>query len=110
MKYPAELYSPSPRPDQGLGELEYPFHDRTITVTNCGCVCIGRGKINLSHVVAGQKVGIREVSEKIWLVTFMQYDLGFSISRRVGWNAPKIPSALKCHPCLRNNPLPMFPE
>jgi putative transposase len=28
-------------------------------------------------VFAGQKVGIKEVSEKIWLVTFMHYDLGF---------------------------------
>ena len=77
MKYPAELYSPSPRPYQGLGELEYPFHDRTITVTSCGRICIGRRKINLSQVFAGQKVGIKEVSEKIWLVTFMHYDLGF---------------------------------
>jgi putative transposase len=77
MKYPAELYSPSPRPYQGLGELEYPFHDRTITVTSCGRICIGRRKINLSTVFAGHKVGIKEVSEKIWLVTFMHYDLGF---------------------------------
>jgi putative transposase len=77
MKYPAELYTPSPRPYQGLGELEYPFHDRTLTVTDCGRICIGRRKINLSRVFAGQKVGVKEVSEKVWLVTFMHYDLGF---------------------------------
>ena len=77
MKYPAELYRPSVRPYNGLGELEYPFHDRTITVTSCGRICIGRRKINLSMVFAGQNVGIKEVSEKIWLVTFMHYDLGF---------------------------------
>lgn len=77
MKYPAELYAPSPRPYQGLGELEYPFHDRTITVTSCGRICIGRRKINLSCVFAGQKVGVKEIAEKIWLVTFMHYDLGF---------------------------------
>ncbi len=77
MKYPAELYSPSPRPYQGVGELNYPLHDRTITVTTCGRICIGRRKINLSQVFAGQNVGIKEVSEKIWLVTFMHYDLGF---------------------------------
>lgn len=77
MKYPAEIYSPSPRPYQGLGELEYPFHDRTITVTCCGRICLGRRKINLTQVFAGQKVGIKEVDEKIWLVSFMQYDLGF---------------------------------
>jgi putative transposase len=77
MKYPAELYRPSPRPYTGLSELEYPLHDRTITVTSCGRICIGRRKINLSHAFAGQNVGIKEVSEKIWLVSFMQYDLGF---------------------------------
>jgi len=26
---------------------------------------------------AGQNVGVKEVSDKIWLVSFMQYDLGF---------------------------------
>ena len=77
MKYPAELYVKSARPYQGIGELEYPFHDRTITVTNCGRICIGRRKINLSTVFAGQNVGVKEVSDKVWLVSFMKYDLGF---------------------------------
>ncbi len=77
MKYPAEIYTPSPRPYRGIGDLRYPFHDRTITVTNCGRICIGTRKINLSTALAGQNVGIKEVSEKIWLVSFMQYDLGF---------------------------------
>ena len=77
MKYPAELYVSSSRPYKGLSDLEYPFHDRTITVTNCGRICIGRRKINLSTVFAGQNVGIKEVSDKVWLVSFMQYDLGF---------------------------------
>ena len=77
MKYPAEVYSPSPRPYRGIGELAYPFHDRTITVTNCGRICFGVRKINLSTALAGQNVGIKEVSDKIWLVSFMQYDLGF---------------------------------
>jgi putative transposase len=36
MKYPVELYRRSPRPYRGLSELRYPFHDRTITVTQCG--------------------------------------------------------------------------
>jgi putative transposase len=77
MKYPAELYEPSTRPYRGLTDLEYPFHDKTITVTQCGRICFGRRKINLSTVFAGQKVGIKEVADKIWLVSFMQYDLGF---------------------------------
>ena len=77
MKYPAELYLPSPRPYRGLSQLDYPFHDRTITVTHCGRICFGRRKINLSTVFAGQNVGVKEVSDKIWLVSFMNYELGF---------------------------------
>jgi putative transposase len=77
MQYPAELYEPSPRPYRGLTELEYPFHDRTIMVTRCGRICFGRQKINLTTVFAGKNVGVKEVSERIWLVTFMDYDLGF---------------------------------
>ena len=77
MKYLAELYRPSPRPYRRLGELEYPFQDRTITVTHCGRICLGKRKINLCQAFAGQNVGIKEVSDRIWLVTFMHYDLEF---------------------------------
>ena len=77
MKYPVELYQLSSRPYHGLDELHYPFHDRTITVTQCGRICFGRRKINLSTVFAGQNVGVKEVSDRIWLVSFMDYDLGF---------------------------------
>jgi hypothetical protein len=36
-----------------------------------------RRKINLSVVFAGQNVGVRQVSDRIWLVSFMDYDLGY---------------------------------
>lgn len=49
----------------------------TFLVTSCGRIFIGRRKINLSCVFAGQRVGIKEISETIWLVSFMKYDLGF---------------------------------
>jgi transposase InsO family protein len=77
MKYPAEIYTPSPRLYQGLPELGYPFHDRTILVTACGRICLHRKKINISTVLAGQTLGIKEIDEGIWLVSFMHYDLGY---------------------------------
>src|SRR6201993_1955232 len=77
MRCPAECYVPSSRPYAGLPELDYPFHDKTVTVTTCGRICFNRQKINLSTVFAGQNVGIKQVSEEIWLVTFMDYDLGY---------------------------------
>ncbi len=77
MKCPAEVYSPSTRPYQGLSDLSYPFHDRDILVTTCGRICMHRKKINISTVLAGQSLGIKEVDEGIWLVSFMHYDLGY---------------------------------
>jgi len=46
-------------------------------VTHCGRICVGRRKISLSQVFAGQMVGIREVEDQIWLVSFLDFDLGF---------------------------------
>ena len=69
MRCPAECYVSSTRPNTGLPELDYPFHDKTLTVTTCGHICFNRQKINLSTVFAGQKVGIKQTSEEIWLVT-----------------------------------------
>jgi len=45
--------------------------------THAAGTCIGKRKINLSTVFAGQNVGIKQVSDKVWIVSFMQYDLGF---------------------------------
>ena len=77
MQTPAERYATSPRPYQGLPELTYPMHDRDIIVTACGRICMHRKKINISTVMAGQRLGIKEVEDGIWIVSFMQYDLGY---------------------------------
>jgi transposase InsO family protein len=77
MKTPAEVYRPSARPYNGLPEIDYPFHDRDVLVTCCGRVCMHRKKINISTALAGQRLGIKEVDDAIWLISFMHYDLGY---------------------------------
>jgi putative transposase len=77
MKVPADVYRRSTRHYRGLDDLTYPFADATFTVTHCGRICFHGRKVNLSHVFAGQNVGVTQVGERIWLVTFMQYDLGY---------------------------------
>jgi len=47
------FYTPSPRVYDGLPDLGYPFHDRTILVTACGRIRLHRKKINISTVLAG---------------------------------------------------------
>lgn len=77
MKFPSEVYKPALRAYEGLPEPYYPFHDLTVNVTNCGRLCLFRKKINLTRSLAGQAVGVKEVDDGVWLVSFMQYDLGY---------------------------------
>jgi hypothetical protein len=77
MRCSAQVYTPSARPYAGFPDLAYPFHDRDVLVTACGRICMHRKKINISGVLAGQRLGIKEVDDGIWLVTFIDYDLGY---------------------------------
>jgi transposase InsO family protein len=77
MKVPGDVYMPSAKPYDGLPEVDYPFHDKDILVTACGRICMHRKKINISTVMAGHRLGIKEIEDGIWLVSFMQYDLGY---------------------------------
>jgi transposase InsO family protein len=64
MKAPADIYTASARSYQGLPQIDYPFHDREALVTNCGRICMHRKKTNISTVMAGQKLGIKEVRRR----------------------------------------------
>ena len=75
--YPGDLHAPSARLYEPPPDPDYPFHDRTVRVTRCGRIRIGKRKINLSQVFAGQVLGIREVDDQIWLVSFLNHDLEF---------------------------------
>ena len=58
-----------------MPELDHFLHDNT--VTTCSRICYKQRKINLSTVFAGQSVGIRQTDDRIWLVSFKHYDLGY---------------------------------
>jgi transposase InsO family protein len=77
MKTPAEVYAPSPRPYTGLPELEYPLHDQDIVVSSSGVIGLCGRPVFISSVLAGQRLGLREVEPDVWLVSFMHYDLGY---------------------------------
>jgi len=77
MKFPSELYQRSVQCYQGIGRIDYPMHHKVITVTSCGRICYKGLKISFSNVFSGQNVGIRQVEDKTWLVSFMDYDLGY---------------------------------
>jgi putative transposase len=82
-------------------------------VTNCGRICFKGGKVNLSHVFAGQNVDVTQVGERIWLVTFMYDDLGYfddetcrlePIENPFGPKDVTYVLGIDCHPCDRNRP------
>jgi putative transposase len=98
MRCPAEDYRPSARPYRGLEPIDYPFHDRTLTVTRCGRVCFGRRKVNLSRSLAGQNVGVKQITDDIWLVSFMHYDLEFFDHESCRLECAENPFAAKLSP------------
>jgi len=102
MRYPAEIYAPSARLYRGLEDLDYPFHDHSHVVTRCGRICFENRKINLSTVFAGQTVGVKQVADQVWLVSFMHYDLGFFDNECCRVEAAENPFGVKV--------LPMSPE
>lgn len=77
MKYPSEIYKPSDRIYKGIEPIFYPFHDKTVQVTKCGRICERGLKVSVSTALAGQEVGIKEVEDGIWVVSFLDYDLGY---------------------------------
>ena len=76
-KYPSEVYKPSKREFKRPEPIFYPFHDKTITVSQCGRICDRGLKISLSKAFAGVEVGIKEMEDGIWVVSFLDYDLGY---------------------------------
>ena len=76
MRYSAELYVASPRPYSGAKRIHLPAARSHGDGHKLSTVCFGQRKINLGTVFAGQNVGVKQVDERIWLVTFRQHHFG----------------------------------
>ena len=77
MKYPVERYVRSTRPYRAPDPLTYPFHDFTVKVQDSGCVSFHGIKIYVSCALVGQTLGVSELEDDIWKVSFLEHDLGF---------------------------------
>jgi hypothetical protein len=109
MQCPVSRYSASRRPYRGVPDIAYPLHDRDVLVTACGRICMHRKRVNISTVLADQKLGIKEVDEGSWLVSFLDYDLGYIDLEQKTLQPLTTRSAQGCHPSLRDALLPMSP-
>jgi putative transposase len=61
-----------------LPELTYPLHDRTCILSPGGHLKMGgrSGVYFLSTALAGEPVGLREIDDRVWLVSYAEHDLG----------------------------------
>ena len=77
MKMPSEVYRSSVREYKGLPEISYPLHEQQRWVSRNGSLRISKkASVHISMALAGQPVGLTEVDDGIWTVTFMDYDIG----------------------------------
>ena len=79
---PADFYRPSAvRYPEPIPEPQYPLHDIVVRVRPSGHIYVpgsGRaaGDAFLSGALAGEHVGLRELDDNLWLVSFLGLDLG----------------------------------
>jgi len=118
---PVRYFRPSPRPFlDPLPEPIYPLHDHVVTVGRCGHVRLPRTpQVFLSAALAGQRVGLRELDNDQWLVTFMTLDLGRLDTRagrfhpadlgRLGADRPDNAEAPSHAPAKSSEVSPMLP-
>lgn len=78
MASPAKVYQPSSRVFVAKA-LDYPLHDDVIKVDRSGHANVIRrrgGSFFVSGALAGERIGIRELDDDTWLLTFAGIDLG----------------------------------
>jgi transposase InsO family protein len=75
---PARVYEASTRPfPEKLSEPTYPLHDDVLLVGKGGHIRLPRARhVFLTTALAGELVGLREMDDGRWLVSFVSLDLG----------------------------------
>lgn len=78
MKVPDAVYVRSERRlPKRLPELEYPLHDASKRVDTYGRIYF-RGRLTyIGAALVGQRLGLRQLDDLTWLVSFMEMDLGY---------------------------------
>ena len=100
---PATLYVPSERAyPRKLPPLEYPAHFERRLVSTNGGLRWNRKWVGVSHLLAGEYVGLEEIDHDLWTVYFGPLELG-------RLNVPRLQIEDTFGRTNRKNPLPMSP-
>jgi putative transposase len=91
---PTTVYARSPRAfPEKVQDPEYPLHDQTYRVQSTGLLWLARKHtFLLTKALGGERVGVREIGDGRWLVSFMHLDLGHYDYRTKQFEANVLPS------------------
>ncbi len=77
LKTPGSIYAASPRPyPSKLPVLVYPLHDAVRRVSHKGEIRMWGRRVFVSESLADHRVGLRELDDDRWLLSFDDLDLG----------------------------------
>ena len=80
---PASLYQASPRPfPSKLAPFDYPAHFETRRVSTNGGIRWHSRWVNVSHLLGGEYIGLEEVADDVWAVSFGPVHLGWLHTRK----------------------------
>lgn len=105
MRSPAEVYKNSSKvcPDI-LEDLAYPYHDQSVRVSRCGSIRLPhQQKIFISEVLGGQFLGLKQLSEELWSVSFMDYEIGYFDTKSYKFTPATNPFSTKDLMSVSNN-------
>ena len=77
MKFPSEIYINSKKIYADLDDLDYPQHDLTLRVSPCGSIRFNKMRIYISTALSFQNLGVTEIDDQLWNVSFMNFNLGY---------------------------------
>ena len=78
MGVPSDVYKPSPRPlPKRLPTPSYPLHDMTKRVDTSGRIVFQGQVIYVGAALIGQSTGLRQLDDDTWLLSFLDFDLGY---------------------------------
>jgi transposase InsO family protein len=104
MRCPGDLYEASDRPYEEQ-PYEYPGHHEVRRVSDAGQIYWRNEQISVTKSLAGQDVGLVEIDEGVWKVSFRMVPLGRLSSRRGRVQLEGVrpgrsgPPPRKCQPC-----------
>jgi hypothetical protein len=111
MACPAEQDPPSTRPYDGRPELNYPFHDKEVTVTTCGRICLNAARSTSARSSPARKSESARLRTAYGSSALCTTISATSTTRPAGWSPSQIlrsygfthVSGINRHLCVRTS-------